>query len=442
MVAEALAAFRISFIMLWTVLWPLTLGFVISAVVQTLVSKRTMTAALGHDSFGTATLSAAFGAASSSCSYAAVSVARTLFRQGATFTNAIVFEFASTNLVFELSLALLALLGWPFLGAEFGGGLLMMALIVTALRLTLKPGAVLRARRHADRGLHAKMEGHGAMDMSVTDGPLWARVTSGRALTAISHYFVMDVASLGTDLGLGFLIAGALAAWVPKQVWLAVFLTQAPGLAKIWGPLVGPVIALVSFVCSVGNIPLAAVLWNGGISFGGVVSFIFADLIILPIVNIHRKYYGTRMSLYLLGVSYTAMALAGLVIEGVFGWLGWIPAHRQATVIPTALHWNITTWLDVVFLIVIAALVGRFKTTGGPAMLRAMSMPAADTATGTVRDPVCGMRIGRQTAPELATYGGHRYHFCSADCRTTFDRDPGRYARGSASPDPESPWHE
>jgi len=220
-----------------------------------------------------------------------VAVGRSLFRRGASFANAIIFEFASTNLVFELGLILLILLGWQFLAAEFAGGLLMAVILWILFKVTLRPRLVEAARLQADRGLVGSgMEGHGEMDMSVTDGPFLRRLVSSRALTAISHYFFMDLASLYTDLGLGFLIAGALAAWVPDSFWRAFFLTGSPGpVHDLWSALVGPVIAMLSFVCSIGNVPLAAVLWNGGISFGGVISFIFADLLILPIVNIYRK---------------------------------------------------------------------------------------------------------------------------------------------------------
>jgi uncharacterized membrane protein YraQ (UPF0718 family) len=365
-------ALLLAFDMFWEVLWPLAFGFLLSAIVQTVVSKKTVAGALGRDNFKGVALATALGAASSSCSYAAVAVARALFRKGASFANAIIFEFASTNLVFELGLVLLVLLGWQFLAAELAGGLLMVAILVVLFRWTLRARMVDAARRQAERGLPGRMEGHGEMDMSVTDGPFFRRLFSARALTSISHYFYMDLSSLWQDLALGFLISGALAAWVPDSFWQALFLTDHPTLNQFWGPLIGPFISMLSFVCSVGNVPLAAVLWNGGISFGGVISFIFADLVILPILNIYRKYYGGRTSLYLLAVSYLAMAVAGFVIGLVFQALGLAPAHHPVKVFQSRPEWNYTTFLDLGFLALAAVLGWRFLRTGGLEMLRMM----------------------------------------------------------------------
>jgi uncharacterized membrane protein YraQ (UPF0718 family) len=368
-------ALLISFSMLWEVLWPLAFGFLLSAIVQTVVSRQAVAGALGRfDARGVA-LASGLGAASSSCSYAAVAVARALFRKGANFANAIIFEFASTNLVFELGLVLLVLLGWQFLAAELAGGVLMIAILAVIFKYTLRARMMDEARRQAEKGLPGRMEGHAEMDMSVTEGPFLRRLLSPAAFTAVAHYFFMDLASLWQDLLLGFLIAGALAAWVPNSFWQAFFLSGHPVLSLVWGPLIGPVVSMLSFVCSVGNVPLAAVLWNGGISFGGVISFIFADLIILPIVNIHRKYYGGRMSLYLLAVSYVAMALAGFLVELAFQALGIVPAHFRVTVFESSPTWNYTSFLDIAFLLLMAVLGWRFLATGGRDMLRMMSAP-------------------------------------------------------------------
>ena len=430
---EVERALQMSLFMFWEVLWPLALGFLLSAVVQTVVSKRAVAGTLGRPDFKGFALACGFGAASSSCSYAAVAVARTLFRKGASFANAIIFEFASTNLVFELGLVLLVLLGWQFVGAEFAGGLLMAAILWLLFKFTLRDRMVEQARQQAEKGIVAStMEGHGDMDMSVTGGPFFKRLFSARAFTAISHYFYMDVYSLYIDIGLGFLIAGALAAWVPDSFWQVLFLTNHPVLNEFWGPLVGPFISMISFVCSVGNVPLAVVLWNGGISFGGVISFIFADLIILPILNIYRKYYGGRMSLYLLAVSYLAMALAGFLIGSAFQLLGLAPAHHHVSVFETRPSLNYTTYLDIAFLALMVAMFWRLMTTGGPEMLRAMALPADKKHVLTV-DPVCGMSVDLATAEHIE-YAGRTYYFCSAGCRTTFEKDPERYATQARPP--------
>jgi uncharacterized protein len=373
-------ALKEAFDMFWEVLWPLVLGFGLSAVVQALVSHRTLARLLGDASPRSLTLATLFGVASSSCSYAAVALARSLFRKGASFTAAMVFQLASTNLVIELGIILIVLLGWPFAASEFLGGLLMVVLIALIFRLTLTPRLVQMARDQAERGALGRMEGHATMDMSVQGGSFLSRLVSGRGFTAISHLFVMDWASVWIDVAGGFLIAGALAAWVPASVWHGFFLTSTPTLAKIEGPLVGPLVAIVSFVCSVGNVPLAAVLWRGGISFGGVVSFIFADLIVLPILDIYRRYYGGRVALYILGTFYVTMAAAGYIVEVVFGALGIIPTTRAVSAISEGPSWNYTTVLNIVFLLVAAVLVLRFLRTGGPAMLRMMNTSEEEMA--------------------------------------------------------------
>jgi uncharacterized membrane protein YraQ (UPF0718 family) len=381
MIVDALMhALSMAFAMGWEILWPLILGFALSAMVQAVVSHREMVRLLPDDRPRSIATALALGAASSSCSYAAVALARSIFRKGASFTAAMAFQIASTNLVLELSIIMLVLLGWQFTLAEFVGAPIMVALLVLLFRRFLSPQLVDEARRQADRGLVGRMEGHAEMDMSVTEGgSLWQRIRSDQGLTAISHYFVMDWAAVWLDIAGGLLISGALAAWVPQEFWQSFFLIDHPMLATIWGPIVGPLVAVVSFVCSVGNIPLAAVLWNGGISFGGVIAFIFADLIVLPVLNIYRKYYGLKMAAFLLVTFYAAMAGAALIVELVFGALGLIPQERRAKVVEASLTWNYTTWLNLVFLALAAMLIWRFVRTGGPHMLRMMNAPAHES---------------------------------------------------------------
>ena len=359
--------------MTWEILWALILGFALSAVVQAVVRRSTVVALLGDDRPRTLAIAAGLGAASSSCSYAAVALARSLFRKGANFTAAMAFEIGSTNLVVELGIILALLMGWQFTAAEFVGGPLMIVVLAVLFRLFVRSRLIDAARRQADRGLAGSMEGHAAMDMSIQgDGSFWRRLLSREGFTSVSHVFVMEWSAILRDLILGLLIAGAIAAWVPESFWQHFFFVDHPVWSTLWGPIVGPVVAIVSFVCSIGNVPLAAVLWNGGISFGGVVAFIFADLLILPILNIYRKYYGTAMMLTLLSTFYAAMVVAGYLVELVFGAASLIPSQRSATVMHAGISLNYTTWLNIAFLALATVLGIRFVTTGGIPMLRMM----------------------------------------------------------------------
>src|SRR5437016_8831960 len=364
-----------SFSMFWEILWPLILGFTLSGIVQALVSHQAMAKTLGCDGPKCLTFATLFGIASSSCSYAAVALARSIFVKGASFTAAMVFELASTNLVIELGIILIILMGWQFAAAEFVGGILMVIFIALIFRLTLTPKLVEMAKAHAEKGLMGRMEGHAAMDMSVSGGSFFSRLFSDRGLTAVSNYFVMDWASVWVDIVLGLLIAGALAAWVPDSFWQAFFFTSNPTIAKIEGPLVGPLVAMFSFVCSIGNVPLAAVLWRGGISFGGVVSFIFADLIILPILDIYRKYYGWKVMGYIFMTFYATMAAAGYGVEFLFEALGIIPQNRNVVALTSGIQWNYTTVLNLIFLAIALVLLVRFFRTGGLPMLKMMNRP-------------------------------------------------------------------
>jgi uncharacterized membrane protein YraQ (UPF0718 family) len=387
MVQAVLHALSFAFAMGWEILWALVLGFTLSGVVQAVVSKGEMSRLLPDSRPRTILLASGLGAASSSCSYAAVALARSIFRKGGDFNAAMAFQFASTNLVLELGIILAVLMGWQFTLAEFIGGPIMIVLLVLMLRRVMTQGRVSEAHRQAEQNHQGRMEGHAAMDMSVTSGGSFlARALSAKGLTAISHFYVMDWASVWTDIAIGLLISGALAAWVPSSFWQAFFLVNHPLAAKLVGPLIGPLLAVASFVCSVGNVPLAAVLWNGGISFGGVVSFLFADLIILPILNIYRKYYGWHVALRLAAVFYVAMALAGYAVEIIFGALNLIPAQRHALVQMAHLSWNYTTFLNIGFGGLSLLLLIRFFKTGGPDMLRMMAMPPAAHGPGGMHD--------------------------------------------------------
>jgi uncharacterized protein len=359
--------------MTWEILWALILGFALSAVIQAVVRRSTIVALLGDDRPRTLAVAAGLGAASSSCSYAAVALARSLFRKGANFTAAMAFEIGSTNLVVELGIILALLMGWQFTAAEFLGGPLMIVVLAVLFRFFVRSRLIDAARQQADRGVAGSMEGHAAMDMSVQrQGSFWQRLFSGDGFTSVSHVFFMEWAAILRDLIVGLLIAGAIAAWVPESFWRHFFFANHPVLSFAWGPIVGPVVAIGSFVCSIGNVPLAAVLWNGGISFGGVVAFIFADLLIIPILNIYRKYYGTAMMLTLLGTFYAAMVVAGYLVELIFGAASLIPSQRAATVMHAGISWNYTTWLNIAFVGLAAVLAVRFVATNGIPMLRMM----------------------------------------------------------------------
>ncbi len=366
----------------WEILWALVLGFLLSAIVESAVHRESITKAIGDDSPKSLSAATGLGAASSSCSYAAVALARSLFRKGANFSSAMAFEIASTNLVIELGIILALLMGWQFTLAEFVGGPLMIIFLAITFRLLLRDKLVTASREQADKGLSGRMEGHAAMDMTIHEqGTLAHRMNSPEGRRKISAGFVMNWASIWTDVAGGLLIAGAFAAWVPEHFWQDFFLVDHEVLSKIWGPLVGPLVAVISFVCSIGNVPLAAVLWNGGISFGGVVSFVFGDLIVIPILLIYRKYYGTPMALFLFGTFYLTMVLAGYAVEILFGVAGLTPTERNATVMDAAITWNYTTYLNLAFLAVAAVLVAKFTRDGGWKMMRDMNTPTSDEDT-------------------------------------------------------------
>jgi len=378
---ELLRALSFTFGMTWEILWALVLGFLLSAIVQALVPKERVERLMPDDSPRSLATASALGIASSSCSYASVALARALFRKGADFTAAIVFELASTNLVVELGILMAIVLGWQFTLGEFVGGPLMIVFLALLFRRFLTRRLVGEAREQADRGRLGSMEGHAEMDMSVGgSGSVWSKLRSPAGFTATAQIFVMEWAAILRDIAIGLVAAGMLAAWVPDAWWRSLFLTHQGTWAKVWGPVIGPLVAVLSFVCSIGNVPLAAVLWNGGISFGGVIAFIFADLIILPILDIYRRYYGLRVAGFLFATLTAAMVAAGLLVGFLFDWLGLAPSGRHAKVenASTAFGWNVTSALDIAALAVAAALVWRAFATGAGPMLRMMNEPMGE----------------------------------------------------------------
>jgi len=345
-----------SFAMFWAVLWSLLLGFCLSAMVQAYVPKGGLASALGRAGVRELSLATALGAASSSCSYAAAATAKSIFVRGADFTTAMVFMFASTNLVIELGLILWRLLGWPFVVVEWLGGLVLIVVFVLLSRLLISRSAIEEGRSRAEAGDDAH---HGHAEMLAPGRTLFEKLRSGEGWRYVARYFERDWSMLQTDLVLGFVIAGLLAVAVPASWWHELFVSNAPpALRVIENALVGPIIAILSFVCSIGNVPLAAVLWNGGSSFGGVIAFLYADLIVLPLIDVYRRYYGWRLALQMVGVFYLSMVLAALVVDGAFALIHSEPRPSGNLLMTVErIGFDYTTVLNVVSLALVGLLV-------------------------------------------------------------------------------------
>jgi uncharacterized membrane protein YraQ (UPF0718 family)/YHS domain-containing protein len=382
-----------AFRMAWEVWWALVLGFLFSGIVQAWVPRSRMERALGGRNARTVALATGLGAASSSCSYAAVAIAKSIFQKGASLAAAMVFQFASTNLVFEIGIVLWVFLGWEFTLAEFLGGLLLIVLMWVAVTLVVSRREEEEAREHAiaaDTG-HQHHSAAGSRRLSL------------EGLSDVAHNFRGDWQMLWKEIALGFLIAGFIAL-LPMDFFNALFLTDTGGWVQtLENVLVGPLVAVLSFVCSVGNIPLAAVLWAGGISFAGVIAFIYADLIIIPLILIYRRYYGWRLAWKLVPIMFGAMVVAALAVDGIFSWTGLIPSTRPSidSVTERAIGWNYTTFLNILFTLVFLALFALTFRRGA-------------------RDPVCGMTVDRGKAVSLE-HGGKRYFFCGPGCRAKFE---------------------
>jgi uncharacterized protein len=395
-------SFREAFFMLWATFWALVLGFALAGAVQAFVSRREMQRLLGRSGPREIARASLLGAASSSCSYAASAMAKTLFQRGADFVSSMVFMFASTNLVVELGIVLWVLLGWEFALAEFVGGAIMIVLFTLLARVVLKRKETDAARERLGDGGHA--------DDVIQRLPWRRRLTSEAGWADAASYAFADVKMVRKEIAAGYLIAGFLAVLVPASLWNGVFATGHGFWTSLENVIVGPFIALISFVCSVGNVPLAAALWSGGISFGGVISFIFADLIALPLLFIYRRYYGGRLTLKLLAVFWTVMSAAGLTVEYLFRGLGIEPTERPATVVQTSFAWNYTTFLNIVFALVLVGLwwlARNQQRLGGGA--------------GYAIDPVCGMQVEVAHAAARSESDGRPIYFCSDRCLDRFE---------------------
>ena len=384
-------------LMAWEVWWALVLGFAISAIVQAWVPRERVERALAGDGVRPVARATGLGAASSSCSYAAIAIAKSLFQKGASAASALAFQFASTNLVWELGLVLWVLIGWQFTLAEYLGGVVMIALMWLLLRVFVSPDDEAAAREHA-QSADAGHQHHAAG----SDLPWRERVTSAQAWSDVAHNFRGDWQMLWKEIGIGFLLAGFIAQF-GNGFFASLFVTDAPHpIPLLENVVVGPVIAVLSFVCSIGNVPLAAVLWSGGISFAGVLSFLFADLIVLPILLIYRKYYGVAFALRISALMLVAMMAAALAVDGLFSALNLIPSGARPT------RADIFGSLRVDYKLALNAL--------GAAIFAVLFWL---TIRRGATDPVCGMQVDRARAVTLRT-GGRTLYFCSEHCRHAF----------------------
>jgi len=387
-----------AFLMAWQVWWALVVGFAISAIVQAWVPRRRIERSLGGGGPRPVALAAGLGAASSSCSYAAIAIAKSLFTKGASAASALAFQFASTNLVVELGVVIWILLGWQFTLAEFLGGLVLIVVMSVMLRMFVSKRLEARAREHA-RDVESGHQHHAAGgQMSIRE-----RLTSTAAWSDVAYNFRNDWKMLWKEISLGFVLAGFIGL-LGNDFFNGLFVEHAPGGLKLAeNVIVGPLIAVLSFVCSIGNVPLAAVLWSGGISFAGVVAFLFADLIVIPIVLIYRKYYGWRYTLRTVALMLVAMIIAALAIDGLFSALHLIPETRPArSDIFSSVKVDYKLFLNILGFAIFAALF-------------ALTMRRGAT------DPVCGMQVDRATAVRARTPDGVVY-FCSEACRDAYAR--------------------
>ena len=408
-----------AFFMFWETLWALVLGFGLSGAVQAWVSRDGMRRKLGDHGPAAVARASGYGMISSSCSYAASAMAKSLFQKGADFVTSLVFMFASTNLVIELGIVLAVLIGWQFVASEFVGGAIMIVLLVLAGSLVFRGRLVSSARERLSSG-----EESGTVPIPGDDGrggvpqrPAWRqRIGTAGGWAEAASFTMADLNMLLREMAIGYLAAGFLATLVPVHIWNSLFIPGHGVWTALENVVVGPFIAIVSCVCSIGNVPLAAALWKGGISFGGVVSFIFADLIALPLLLVYRRIYGARLALRMLAVFWAVMSLAGLITEELFDVVGIVPTTRPRAIVADHFSFNATTVLNIVFLLVFAVLYWAYRNRAQPGV----------PGDGAV-DPVCGMPLGTGPTAAGSQLGPASYSFCSDRCRERFEADPGRY---------------
>jgi uncharacterized membrane protein YraQ (UPF0718 family)/YHS domain-containing protein len=399
-----------AFLMAYEVWWALVFGFAISAIVQAWVPRERVESALSGSGPKPIAWATGLGAASSSCSYAAIAIAKSLFQKGASAASALAFQFASTNLVWELGLVLWVLIGWQFTLAEYVGGIVMIVVMTLLLRFFVSPRLEEQARRHAQEA----DSGHQHHTAGERLG--WRqRLTSASAWSDVAHNFRGDWQMLWKEIGIGFLLAGFIGL-LGNDFFNALFIKDAPpALVAIENVIVGPIIAVLSFVCSVGNVPLAAVLWSGGISFAGVMAFIFADLIVLPIILAYRKYYGWTFTLRITALMFVTMVIAALIVDGIFSTANLIPTGPRPSRadIFGSVQLDYKLVLNLLALVVFASLMWITIRRG-------------------TTDPMCGMKVDRAKAVRK-DFGGETFYFCSEHCLHAYEAEMGRAGLEPAS---------
>ena len=410
--------------------WALVLGFTLSGVVQAFVTRKSMESALGKRDARTIGKASFFGMVSSSCSYAASALGRSIFIKGADFTTSMVFMFASTNLVIELGIVLWLMLGWQFAVAEFVGGAIMIILLALTLPRVISSKLINQVRSDElakDGKNDAFMAPPVGMTMlSMADSAIDSDINSVMGTTSIdesngaskwSHkknwisaagYTMGDFIMLRKELVIGFIVAGLAATVVPFSFWQSLFISNHGFLSALENAIIGPFLAFISFVCSVGNVPLAAALWHAGITFGGVVAFIFADLLAFPLVMIYRKYYGNKIALRMSFLFWAIMSTSGLITQGIFSLLKLVPSDSHRNMSMSRIGWNCTTILDALFLVVFLVVYALYKSRN------------VEDDSEFAQDPICGMQVRKEDAPASTEYESKMYYFCMDGCKEGF----------------------
>ncbi|WP_096391773.1 permease [Halopenitus persicus] len=442
-----LEALRIGVGFLWTAAWAIIMGLTVTSLVQVYVSKERMAQVLGDGDLSGLTKATVFGAASSGCSFGAVAIGKGLFKKGAHAVNFLAFMFASTNLIVELGLMILILLGWEFLLAELLGGLILIVVMAVIVHLTLPENLFDEVRatlneRDQEAGITEDptcgMEGKDEYTLTTDGGETlefcsegcletYLQETSSRGgwreelrswggWYKVGNQFRKEWSMIWKDVIAGFLISGFVIVFVPQWVWNTLFIQGDGLLVTAENAIMGVAIAVISFVGSMGNVPFAVALWGGGISFAGVIAFVYADLITIPVLNVYRKYYGWKIMLYILGVFFVTMAFTGFLMEVLFDALGIVPdlAGGETATEQTYFELNYTFYLNIIAFALSGFLLYVYKKGLG--------------APGQYRDPVCGMRT--DDGGPSATHDGETYYFCSKTCKETFEEAPDEYATG------------